>query len=37
LKYGTLLDNHILDTERRETGDLDSTKVEAFGVSGQVL
>jgi hypothetical protein len=37
LKYGTLLENHISDTERRETGDLDSTKVEAFGVSGQVL
>jgi len=37
LKYGTLSDDHISDVERREAGDGDSTNIEAFGVSGQVL
>ena len=37
LKYGTLLDDHISDVERREAGGGDSANIEAFGVSGQIL
>lgn len=36
LKYGTLIDVHTSDVERREAGENDLSNIEAFGVPGQV-